>query len=181
LINESLEGIARVRRIVQDLRDFSRSADSEWQEVDLHAGLESTLNVVGNEIKDKAEVLREYGRLPLVECLPFQINQVFLNLLVNAAQAIAQRGVITLRTACEGDWVSIAVTDTGCGMTPEIREHVFDPFFTTRPVGKGTGLGLSVAYGIVEKHGGRIDVASEPGQGSTFTVRLPVSRATARV
>jgi two-component system, NtrC family, sensor kinase len=179
LIAESMAGAARVRRIVQDLRDFSRPGDSAWQTVDLHAALESTLNVVGNEINYKADVVREYGQLPLVECQPFQLNQVFLNLLLNAGQAIAQRGVITLRTACEGNWISIAVTDTGCGMTPETRDHVFDPFFTTQPVGKGTGLGLSVAYGIVEQHGGHIDVVSEPGKGSTFTVRLPVSRATA--
>jgi two-component system NtrC family sensor kinase len=176
LIAESIDGAARVRRIVQDLRDFSRPGDSEWKTVDLHAGLESTLNVVWNEIKYKAEVVRDYGRLPAVECLPFQLNQVFLNLLVNAGQAIPEHGIITLRTGCEGDWVSVAVADTGCGMTAEVRERVFDPFFTTKPVGKGTGLGLSVAYGIIEKHGGRIDVDSEPGIGSTFTIRLPVRR-----
>jgi two-component system, NtrC family, sensor kinase len=180
LIVESMDGAARVRRIVQDLRDFSRPGDSEWQEVDLHAGLESTLNVVANEIKYKADVVREYGNLPLIDGLPFQLNQVFLNLLVNAAQAIAERGTITLRTACEGDWVYVAVTDTGSGMTPETRDHIFEPFFTTKPVGKGTGLGLSVAYGIIEKHGGRVDVSSEPGKGTTFTVWLPVSRATSQ-
>jgi two-component system NtrC family sensor kinase len=166
LVDESMDGTRRVRRIVQDLRDFSRPGDAEWQAVDLHAGLESTLNVVWNEIKYKAEVVREYGHLPPVECLPFQINQVFLNLLVNAAHAIAER-------------VSVAIADTGCGMSPEIRERIFDPFFTTKPVGKGTGLGLSVAYGIVAKHGGRIDVASEPGRGSTFTLVLPVHRVVA--
>jgi len=175
LIAQSMEGAARVRRIVQDLRDFSRPAESEWQTVDLHIGLESTLNVANNEIKYKAKVVREYGDLPLIECLPFQLNQVFLNLLVNAAQAIVEHGVITVRTYSEGDWVSIAVTDTGCGMSAEVRDHIFEPFFTTKPVGKGTGLGLSVAYGIVEKHGGHIDVVSGPGQGSTFIVRLPVS------
>jgi two-component system NtrC family sensor kinase len=179
LIGESIDGAARVRRIVQDLRDFSRPGDSEWQAVDLHAGLESTLNVVWNEIKYKAEVVRDYGQLPPVECLPFQINQVFLNLLVNAAQAIPERGTITLRTACDGEQVSVAVADTGTGMPPEVRDRIFDPFFTTKPIGKGTGLGLSVAYGIVEKHGGRIDVDTAPGAGTTFTVRLPVRRAPA--
>lgn len=177
LIGESIEGTSRVRRIVQDLRDFSRPGDSEWQAVDLHSGLESTLNVVWNEIKYKAEVARDYAELPAVECLPSQLNQVFLNLLVNAAQAIRERGVITLRTRCDGDQVVISVQDTGCGMPPEIRDRIFDPFFTTKPVGQGTGLGLSVTYGIVEKHGGRIEVASEPGQGTVFTVRLPVRRA----
>jgi two-component system NtrC family sensor kinase len=178
LIGESIDGTSRVRRIVQDLRDFSRPGDSEWQAVDLHAGLESTLNVVWNEIKYKADVKRDYTELPVVECLPSQLNQVFLNLLVNAAQAIPERGVITLRTRCEGEQVAISVEDTGCGMPPEIRDRIFDPFFTTKPVGQGTGLGLSVTYGIVEKHGGRIEVASEPGQGTTFTVRLPVRRPT---
>jgi len=179
LIAESIEGAGRVRRIVQDLRDFSHPGEAEWQSVDLHVGLESTLNVAWNELKYKAEVVRDYGELPLVECLSSQLNQVFLNLLVNAAQAIEARGRITLRTRCEGDWVCIAVSDTGRGMTPEVRDKVFEPFFTTKPIGQGTGLGLSMAYGIVAKHGGRIDVASEPGRGSTFTVRLPVRRAAA--
>jgi len=177
LIGESIDGAARVRRIVQDLRDFSRPGDSEWKSVDLHTCIDSTLNVVWNEIKYKAEVVRDYGQLPPVECLPFQINQVFLNLFVNAAQAIPERGTITIRTFTDGDQAAVAVADTGTGMTPEVRDRIFDPFFTTKPIGKGTGLGLSVAYGIVEKHGGRIDVDTAPGAGTTFTVRLPVRRA----
>jgi two-component system NtrC family sensor kinase len=177
LIAESIDGAARVRRIVQDLRDFSRPGDSEWKRVDLHTCIDSTLNVVWNEIKYKAEVVRDYGQLPPVECLPFQLNQVFLNLLVNAAQAIPERGTITLRTTCEGDAVTVAISDTGIGMTPEVRDRIFDPFFTTKPVGKGTGLGLSVAYGIVEKHCGRIEVDTAPGKGTTFVIRLPVERA----
>jgi two-component system, NtrC family, sensor kinase len=176
LIGESIDGAARVRRIVQDLRDFSRPGDSNWQVADLHAGIESTLNVVWNEIKFKADVVRDYGELPPVECLPFQLKQVFLNLLVNAAQAIPERGTITLRTACNGDEVSVAISDSGIGMAPEVRDRIFDPFFTTKPIGKGTGLGLSVAYGIIEKHGGRIDVDTAPGKGTTFTIRLPVKR-----
>ncbi len=176
LIAESIDGAGRVRRIVHDLRDFSHPGESEWQSVDLQAGLESTLNVAWNEIKFKADVVRDYGELPPVECLSSQINQVFLNLLLNAAQSIPEHGQITLRTRCDGDWVSVAFVDTGCGMVTEIRDKVFDPFFTTKPIGKGTGLGLSMAYGIVAKHGGRIEVESEPGRGSTFTVRLPVRR-----
>jgi two-component system NtrC family sensor kinase len=176
LIAESIDGTARIRLIVQDLRDFSRIGETDWQLADLHAGIDSTLNVVRNEIKYKAEVIREYGPLPMVECIPSQLNQVFMNLLVNAAQAISDRGAITIRTACDGDRVSIAVTDTGSGMAPETRSRIFDPFFTTKPVGAGTGLGLSVSYGIVEKHGGCIEVDSVPGAGSTFTVRLPVQR-----
>lgn len=174
LISESIEGASRVKRIVQDLRDFSRPGDAEWQTADVHAGLESTLNVVWNEIKYKAEVVRDYGDLPEIECLPPQLNQAFLNLLVNSAQAIHEHGIITLRTRRVGDEVTISVHDTGCGMTPEIKEKIFDPFFTTKPVGKGTGLGLSVTYGIVEKHGGRIDVDSAVGNGTTFTVHLPI-------
>jgi signal transduction histidine kinase len=143
----------------------------EW--VDLHAGLESTLNVVANEIKYKAEIVRDYGSLPRVECRPSQINQVFMNLLVNAAQAIPQKGRITLKSGCADEQVWISVSDTGSGIPPEIMARIFDPFFTTKPVGKGTGLGLSVSYGIIEKHGGRIEVASQPGEGTTFTVRLP--------
>jgi two-component system, NtrC family, sensor kinase len=174
LIAESIEGTSRVRRIVQDLRDFSRPADAAWQLADVHAGLESTLNVVWNEIKYKAEVVRDYGEIPEIECLPSQLNQVFLNLLVNAAQAVDEHGVITLRSRLVDGFVAITVADTGRGIPQDIRERIFDPFFTTKPIGKGTGLGLSVTYGIVEKHGGRIEVASELGQGSSFTVLLPV-------
>ncbi|UCV04850.1 ATP-binding protein [Dechloromonas denitrificans] len=174
LITESIDGTARVRRIVQDLRDFSRTGEVDLEWVDLHAGLESTLNVVANEIKYKAEVVREYGTLPQVECRPSQINQVFMNLLVNAAQAISRQGKITLRSGCAADKVWIAIGDTGSGISPEIVDRIFDPFFTTKPVGKGTGLGLSVSYGIVEKHGGKIEVASELGRGTTFTVWLPI-------
>ncbi|CAM2171686.1 two-component system, NtrC family, sensor kinase [Burkholderia latens] len=177
LIDESIDGALRVRRIVQDLRDFSRPGSGEWSVVDVHAGLESTLNVVHNELKYKADIVREYGDVPHVECLPSQLNQVFMNLLVNAAHAIPARGVITIRTSSDGDQVSIAISDTGTGMTPDIVRRIFDPFFTTKPVGQGTGLGLSVSHGIVERHRGTIDVTSEPGRGTTFCVRLPIRRA----
>jgi len=176
LISESIEGASRVRRIVQDLRDFSRVDSAEWQSADLHAGLESTLNVVWNEIKFKAEVVREFGTLPPVECRLSQINQVFMNILVNAAQAIPEHGTITLRSGCVDDKVWISIADTGNGIPPELMTRIFDPFFTTKPVGKGTGLGLSISYGIVDKHGGHIDVQSSPGQGTTFTIWLPVRR-----
>lgn len=176
LIAESIEGTARVRRIVQDLRDFSRVDSLEWQWADLHDGLESTLNVVMSEIRYKADVVRQFGTLPKVQCMPAQLNQVFMNILVNAAQAIAEHGTITLRSGCAGDQVWISIADTGKGIAPELLNRVFDPFFTTKAVGKGTGLGLSVSYGIVEKHGGRIDVESPPGQGATFTIWLPVQR-----
>ncbi|GMR19467.1 MAG: hypothetical protein BMS9Abin36_0062 [Gammaproteobacteria bacterium] len=177
LVTESLEGINRVKQIVQDLKDFSHVDQAEWQWTDLHRGLDSTLNIVNNEIKYKAEVVKEYGELPLVECLASQLNQVFMNLLVNAAHAIEQRGTITIRTNTEGEWVWVEISDTGKGIDAEHLKRIFDPFFTTKPVGTGTGLGLSLSYGIVNKHGGRIEVDSEPGKGTTFRVWLPVGQA----
>lgn len=174
LIEESIDGTARVRRIVQDLRDFSRVGEVEWQAADLHAGLDSTINLVWNEIKFKADLFKKYGVVPLVECIPSQINQVCMNLLVNAAQAIVGHGTITLCTGCEGELAWISVTDTGVGIPAENLSKIFDPFFTTKPPGKGTGLGLSVAYGIISTHNGRIDVDSKPGEGTTFTIRLPI-------
>jgi two-component system, NtrC family, sensor kinase len=174
LMKESLDGVARVRKIVQDLKDFSHVDESEWQWFDLHKGLDNTLNMVRNEIKYKAEVIKEYGVLPKVECLPFQLGQVFMNMLVNAAQAIDEHGTITLRTGVECEEVWLEFLDTGHGIPPENLARIFDPFFTTKPVGKGTGLGLSVSYSIVEKHHGRISVTSEVGKGTTFRVTLPV-------
>lgn len=180
LMAESAEGISRVRKIVQDLKDFSHVDEAEWQWADLHKGLDSTLNIVNNELKYKAEVVRQYGELPSVECLPSQINQVFMNLLVNAAHAIESHGTIIIRTGTVGDEVWVEVTDTGKGIAPEHLNRIFDPFFTTKPVGKGTGLGLSLSYGIIQKHHGRIEVKSESGRGTTFTIRLPVQQSTNR-
>ncbi|MBI5614786.1 MAG: PAS domain S-box protein [Gammaproteobacteria bacterium] len=175
LIGESQEGIDRVRKIVQDLKDFSRAESREtWADADLRHAIESTLNVVWNELKYKCEVRKEFAPLPRVECLVSQINQVFMNMLVNAAQAIETRGVITLRSGVRDAEIWIEITDTGKGMTPEVVSRIFDPFFTTKPVGKGTGLGLAVSYNIVEKHHGRIEVESAPGAGTTFRVWLPV-------
>lgn len=177
LIRESKEGINRVKKIVQDLKDFSRAGlEDAWQFADLHKGLESTLNIVWNELKYKCELRKEYGDLPLVECLPSQINQVFMNLLVNAAQAISDKGMVTIRTERAGDEVRIEVSDTGTGIRPEHRSRLFEPFFTTKAPGQGTGLGLPVSYGIVERHGGRIEVESEPGKGATFRVCLPLAQ-----
>jgi len=175
LMSESMDGITRVKNIVQNLKDFSHvDAADEWHFADLHKGLDSTLNIVNNEIKYKADVVREYGDIPEVECLPSQLNQVFMNLLVNAAHAIEERGTITVRTGQQGDEVWVEVADTGKGIAPENLKKIFDPFFTTKPIGKGTGLGLSLSYGIVQKHHGRIEVRSEPGKGTIFKVWLPV-------
>jgi PAS domain S-box-containing protein len=178
LMRESKEGITRVRKIVQDLKDFSRLDSSpNWQYANLHQGLDSTLNIAHNEIKYQADVIKEYGDIPEIECLPSQLNQVFMNLMVNAAHAMeGPRGSITLRTgmAASGDAVWVEVADTGKGMPDEIKSRIFDPFFTTKPVGKGTGLGLSLAYGIIQKHHGSIEVESEVGKGTTFRVTLPI-------
>jgi two-component system, NtrC family, sensor kinase len=183
LMRESRDGIQRVRKIVQDLKDFSRvDARQEWESVDLHAGIDSTLNIVNNEIKYKADVVKHYGTLPEVQCLPSELNQVFMNLLVNAAHAItAERGTITISTGVEGTNVWVEVADTGSGIAPENLKRIFDPFFTTKPVGKGTGLGLSLAYGIVQKHSGRMEVSSELGAGTRFKVTVPVKHEPASV
>lgn len=176
LMRESRDGIQRVRKIVQDLKDFSRvDARQEWESVDLHAGIDSTLNIVNNEIKYKADVVKHYGALPEVQCLPSELNQVFMNLLVNAAHAItAERGTITISTGVEDPNVWVEVADTGAGIAQENLQRIFDPFFTTKPVGKGTGLGLSLSYGIVQKHSGRMEVHSELGVGTRFRVTLPI-------
>jgi two-component system NtrC family sensor kinase len=176
LIAESSDGTDRVRKIVQDLRDFSRTGEITWERADLHAGLDSTLNLLSSELRFKADIVRDYGELPLVECIPSQINQVFMNLLANAAQAITGHGTVTLRSGCSGDQVWVSVSDTGGGISPEHLAKIFDPFFTTKPVGKGTGLGLSVSYGIIDKHGGQLSATSQPGAGATFTVRLPIAQ-----
>lgn len=177
LIGESIDGSGRVRKIVQDLRDFSHPGDSEWQQVNLNTVLDSALNLAWNEIKHKAEVIKDYDDVPMVECLYLQINQALLNLLVNAAQAIGEKGQITLRTRRQNEWVTISVIDNGHGIPPGNIEKIFDPFFTTKPVGKGTGLGLSASYGIITKHGGRIVADSAEGKGAAFTVWLPIKHS----
>ena len=173
LINESLDGVGRVKKIVDNLKDFSRMDTAEWHLANLEKGLESTLNIVWNEIKYKAEVTREFAGLPEVMCIAPQLNQVFLNLLINAAQAIPDHGQIVLRTGFDQQDVWVEIEDNGKGIKPEHLNKIFEPFFTTKPVGKGTGLGLSLAYGIVEQHHGKLDVRSQPGHGTTFRVTIP--------
>lgn len=177
LLSESHEGTARVKNIVQSLKDFAHAShEDDWDFANIHTGLESTLKVVWNELKYKCEVVKDYGQLPLVQCLLSQLNQVFMNLLINAAQAIEEKGIITIRTGTQEQEVWIDIADTGKGIPAEQLSHIFDPFFTTKPIGKGTGLGLSVSYSIVHKHHGRIEVHSEVGKGSTFRVYLPVTQ-----
>ncbi|HET7064246.1 MAG TPA: ATP-binding protein [Rudaea sp.] len=175
LLAESQEGISRVRKIIQDLREFSRAGHTEsWTLADLHAGLDSTINIVWNDLKYKVELVKHYGDIPAIECLPYQLNQVFMNILVNAGHAIEERGQITIATRASDDFVYVEISDNGKGIAPEHLARVFEPFFTTKPVGKGTGLGLSISYGIVRKHSGEIDVRSEVGVGTMFIVKLPV-------
>jgi PAS domain S-box-containing protein len=174
LVEESLEGTNRVKNIVQNLKNFSRIDRAENQPTDLNQAIESTLQIVWNEIKYKATVHREYGEIPITMCNVGELNQVFTNLLINAGQALRESGAITIRTWAAGGSIYLAFSDTGCGIAPEIRQRIFEPFFTTKEVGKGTGLGLSITYDIIKKHEGDIEVASEPGKGTTFTIRLPV-------
>ncbi|WP_294245083.1 ATP-binding protein [Propionivibrio sp.] len=175
LVGESRDGLARVCKIVQDLKSFSHVSDKVWEWVDIHQGIDSTLNMVWNELKYHCTVTKNYASLPRIKCLPSQLNQVFMNLLVNAGHAIVGKGEITIATECVGEAaVRIRISDTGTGIAPDSLARIFDPFFTTKPVGKGTGLGLSLAWKIVERHGGKIDVTSELGKGTAFTVTLPV-------
>jgi two-component system NtrC family sensor kinase len=176
LISESQDGLSRVTKIVQDLKDFSHVDQTGHQQANLNAAMESTLNVVWNEIKYKAEVVREFADIPLVDCVPAQINQVFMNLLVNAAQAITTQGKIFIRSGFENEHVWFEIEDTGHGMSDEVRQRIFEPFYTTKPVGKGTGLGLSISYDIiVKKHRGRMDVSSKMGIGTRFRLWLPLT------
>jgi len=177
LVREAMEGTDRVRQIVQDLKEFAHVHGTEWKLADVHKGLDSTLNVVRNELKYKAEVVKEYGDIPPIVCLPAQLNQVFMNLLVNAAAAIPEKGIITVRTGRKDNEIYVDVEDTGSGIPEQNLSRLFDPFFTTKPVGKGTGLGLSVAYGIVKTHGGRFEVQSTVGKGTRFRVWLPLDGA----
>jgi len=181
LMAQSKDGLARMRKIVQDLKDFSHVGEEGWKWVDLHKGLESTLNIVWNEIKYKCQVNKDYSDLPEVYCMASQINQVFMNLLVNASQSIENKGVITIRTGVNGDEVWVEIADTGKGISPENMQRIFDPFFTTKPVGVGTGLGLSLSYGIMKKHHGRIEVKSEVGKGTAMRICLPIKQPTIAV
>ncbi|GFO53884.1 hypothetical protein GMSM_08910 [Geomonas sp. Red276] len=174
LIAETLEGADRMKKIVQDMKGFSRSDSGKPVASDLRECLESTINIVWNELKYKARLTRKYGAIPPVTCYPQQLNQVFMNLLVNAAHAIEKDGEIVVVTSQEGDFVHIAITDTGCGIPEENLTRIFEPFFTTKEVGKGTGLGLSISYAIVQKHGGDIWAESTVGSGTTFHLRLPL-------
>lgn len=175
LVAESLEGADRVMAIVKSLKEFSHVDSTDWQEADITQGIESTLRILSNELKYKAEVVRHYAPdLPHIYCQPMQLNQVFMNLLVNAAQAIETFGKIEVSVREVDNALEIKVQDSGSGIAPEHLKRIFEPFFTTKPVGKGTGLGLSLSYSIIHRHQGQIKVTSEIGKGTCFTLHLPL-------
>jgi len=174
LISDCKEGSARIKKIVIDLKDFAHPGEDKIQSADINDGIETTLNVVWNELKYKATVNKELGKLPMVKCYPQQLNQVFMNLFVNAAQAIEKQGEISIATRADDGFVEIKIGDTGSGIDKENLSRIFDPFFTTKDVGKGTGLGLNVAYNIIKKHNGTIDVKSQVEKGTVFKIRIPV-------
>ncbi|MBW4666177.1 MAG: PAS domain-containing protein [Cyanomargarita calcarea GSE-NOS-MK-12-04C] len=179
-------GTERISSIVKSLRNFSRLDEAEAKEVDVHEGIESTLLILDRRLRTQSnnqriEVIKEYGQLPLVNCYPGQLNQVFMNLLSNAIDALEESGIdkpqISIRTAVlNRDWISIRIADNGSGITQKVCEQIFNPFFTTKPIGKGTGLGLSISYQIVTRsHGGRLDCCSEVGRGAAFIIEIPVN------
>jgi len=178
LIQESLQGVRHVKQIVSDLKGFSHPEEKEWHSANLNELIDSTLNIANNELKYKTKIVKHYQELPSVQCITPQIKQVLLNLLVNAGQAIDGKGCITIETglAPSAETVYVNIRDNGHGIEEELLQKIFDPFFTTKAVGQGTGLGLSVSYGIIQSHLGSITVSSEKGQGSCFTIHLPVKQ-----
>lgn len=173
LISESRDGIQRVKEIVQGLKNFARMDGCKLREADINASIEDALKIVWNEIKYKSRINKKLGPLPPVRCCPGQLSQVFINLLVNAAQAIAEHGEITVETQTTDAYVVVRVADTGTGIPQAIRHRIFEPFFTTKPAGKGTGLGLAISYSIIQAHKGKIEVESAEGKGTVFTVKIP--------
>jgi len=166
---------------VKDLRSFSRLGEATRKPADLQEGLEVSLRLLEARWRDRITIHRDYGALPLVECDPAQLNQVFMNLLANACDAIGGAGNIWVTTRVEGDAVVVAIRDDGSGIPPEVLGRIFDPFFTTKDVGAGTGLGLAISQSIVSAHGGQLDVESAPGSGTTFRVVLPGAAAGAQL
>lgn len=175
LIDESLDGAKRIQIIVQNLRDFTHPSIDHAEDADVNACLDTTLAMLSGHLSDDIEIQRQYGDIPHVNCRLREMNQVFFNILKNAFQAVGERGRITLRTAGDGDTVTVSIADTGAGIAREHLGSIFNPFFTTREVGAGIGLGLYQAYATVKRHQGTISVTSSPGQGSTFTLHLPVA------
>jgi signal transduction histidine kinase len=185
LINGIKDGANRTAEIVRGLRTFSRLDEDDVKMADIHEGLDSTLTLLNNKIRDKIEVVKDYHSLPEISCYPGKMNQLFMNILSNAIQAIEMRiqklydetpGKITIQTRQSGKNMVLTIADNGIGMTEDVRKRIFEPFFTTKEVGEGTGLGLSIVFKIIEKHHGNISVMSDPGKGTTFTITLPLQQ-----
>ena len=176
LIESIKNGTNRTTEIVRGLRTFSRLDEEVLKMTDLHEGLDSTLILLHNKYKNRIEIVKNYGDIPQIECYPGQLNQVFMNILSNAVEAITKKGVITISTLISNSYIQVSIKDTGQGIPKKIRDKIFDPFFTTKGVGKGTGLGLSISQSIIEKHKGSIDIKSEAGKGSEFVIMLPVKQ-----
>lgn len=177
LLQASASGIDQISDLVINLKNFSRLDRKKVERVSLNEGLDSVLLIARNTLKHKIQIVKDYQDIPFVSCSPSQINQVLLNLIVNAAQAIEDQGTISLRTIDGGDYVEIIIEDNGKGIPEDVLPKIFDPFFTTKEIGEGTGLGLSIAFQIIQQHGGDISVESKVGQGTRFTISLPVSES----
>jgi two-component system NtrC family sensor kinase len=176
ILSDCHEGAQRICAVVQNLRLFSRLDEAELKQVDIHDGLDSTVRLLSQYFgAGRIELRRDYGNLPLIGCYAGQLNQVWMNLLVNAAQALDGTGEVRISTRVADDSVVVALSDTGCGIPENQISKIFDPFFSTKPIGEGTGLGLSISHGIIERHGGMITVDSEVGVGTTFTVTIPIT------
>ena len=174
MIERSAVGADRMKKIIQDLKSFSRLDAAEFAEADINGAIETTLNIMFHEYKNRIEVKKEFGNLPVIECYIARLNQVFMNLLVNACHAIEDKGEIRIKTGIEDETIKIEISDTGKGIPGDVTDKIFDPFFTTKPVGKGTGLGLSISHGIVKQHKGEISVKSKVGEGTTFSIKIPI-------
>lgn len=177
LLKGVTEGASRSEQIVKDLRTFSRMDENEFKAVNIHEGIESTLLLLRNKVKDRITIHRNFGNIQHVECLPGKLNQVFMNILTNSILAIENKGDIFIETSGFEDKARISIRDNGKGMPKEVLDHIFEPFYTTREVGEGTGLGLSISYSIIEEHNGTIEVLSDPGLGSEFIITLPFIRS----
>jgi signal transduction histidine kinase len=171
------DGAERSGRIVKGLRSFSRLDEEQCQMYQIHEGIDSTLVLLHNKMKNKIKVRKEYGDIGEIECFPGKLNQVFMNVFTNSIQAMEDGGELYIQTLASGSGIKVFIRDNGSGMSPEVKKHIFDPFYTTKDVGKGTGLGLSISYGIIEQHHGTIEVISEPGKGSEFIIILPGTQA----
>jgi len=180
-ITDLLEGIDdganRSSQIVKGLRSFSRLDEEKCQIYDIHEGIESSLILLHNKVKNRITIHKNYGDFEAIECYPSKLNQVIMNVLTNSILSIEEKGTISIQTISTATGIKINIKDNGRGMTSEVKKHIFEPFFTTKDVGKGTGLGLSISFGIIEQHNGNIDVISEPGKGTEFIISLPKTQS----